>query len=314
MGLLVARAKLTFGNSRVITKDSSVLNVDTFKDSGMKIEFRAGYSGYQHTIGFDGLQSLDEVIIEDPNNTNSAVLVFNGTTQYNEIVLTSTGNAGVLTFKTKSKVLKRASFTNKTPAGGAETVTALKGILAFSDVITGVTITNSATNFTVPASIPSNLKQLSFTGSTYFNDPNVLTWNTTNVTNMSYMFNRASAFNQPIGNWNTTNVTSMYGCFEGAKVFNQPIGNWNVSNVTTMADMFYYASAFNQPIGNWDVSNVTNMNSMFDNASAFNQDLTTWCVAKITTTPIAFADSALNFPTNKHPVWGTCPVTVSAGG
>ena len=101
MGLLVARAKLTFGNSRVITKDSSVLNVDNFKDSGMKIEFRAGYSGYQHTIRFVGLRSLDEVIIEDPNNTNSAVLVFNATTQYNEIVLTSTGNAGVLTFKTK---------------------------------------------------------------------------------------------------------------------------------------------------------------------------------------------------------------------
>ena len=258
MGLLVARAKLTFGNSRVITKDSSVLNVDTFKDSGMKIEFRAGYSGYQHTIGFVGLQSLDEVIIEDPNNTNSAVLVFNDTTRNNEIVLTSTGNAGVLTFKTKSKVLKRASFTNKTPAGGAETVTALKGILAFSDVVTGVTITNSATNFTVPASIPSNLKQLSFTGSTYFNDPNVLTWDT--------------------------------------------------SNITTMVGMFEYASAFNQPIGNWNVSKVTNMSRMFTYASAFNQDLTRWCVAKITTTPIAFAEFALNFPTNKHPVWGTCPI------
>ena len=283
MGLLVARAKLTFGNSRVITKDSSVLN--TFKDSGMKIEFRAGYSGYQHTIGFVGLQSLDEVIIEDPNNTNSAVLVFNNTTKYNEIVLTSTGNAGVLTFKTKSKVLKRASFTNKTPAGGAETVTALKGILAFSDVITEVTITNSATNFTVPASIPSNLKQLSFAGSTYFNDPNVLTWDTSNITTMVGMFDYASAFNQPIGNWDVSKVTNMVNMFWNASAFNQPIGNWNVSNVADMARMFYYASAF-------------------------NQDLTRWCVAKITTTPIAFAEFALNFPTNKHPVWGTCPVTV----
>ncbi len=260
MGLLVARAKLTFGGSRVITKDSSVLNVDTFKDNGMKIEFRAGYSGYQHTMWFIGLQSLDDVIIEDPNNTNSAVLVFNDTTKSNEIVLTSTGNAGVLTVKTKSKVFYRTRFTNKTPAGGAETVTALKGILAFSDVITGVTITNSATNFTVPASIPSNLEQLSFTGSTYFNDPNVLTWDT--------------------------------------------------SNITSMVGMFAEARAFNQPIGNWNVSNVTNMSSMFWNARAFNQDLTRWCVAKITTAPYAFAEFALNFPTNKHPVWGTCPVTV----
>ena len=53
---------------------------------------------------------------------------------------------------------------------------------------------------------------------------------------MSYMFNDASSFNQPLNNWNVSNVTRyVWICFEGATSFNQNLGNWNVSNVTTMS-------------------------------------------------------------------------------
>ena len=51
--------------------------------------------------------------------------------------------------------------------------------------------------------------------------------------------------------------------FNQATLFNQPIGNWDVSSVTTMNSMFEQATSFNQPIGNWDVSSVAIMNSMF---------------------------------------------------
>jgi surface protein len=74
---------------------------------------------------------------------------------------------------------------------------------------------------------------------------------------MSGMFQRASAFNQPIGGWNVSNVDNMSGMFQRASAFNQPIGGWNVSNVIDMSDMFLLASAFNQLIGGWNVSNVT---------------------------------------------------------
>jgi len=93
---------------------------------------------------------------------------------------------------------------------------------------------------------------------------------TSNVTNMSYMFFKAKSFNQPIGSWDTSNVTKMTGMFALAKSFNQPIDNWNTSNVTDMSEMFKDAQSFNQPIDNWNTSKVTNMKGMFNGADAYS--------------------------------------------
>jgi surface protein len=107
-------------------------------------------------------------------------------------------------------------------------------------------------------------------------------WDTSNVTNMRSMFNRASAFNQDIGRWDTSNVTDMFTMFWYSLVFNQDIGGWDTSKVKTMNAMFANTDTFNQDIGRWDTSNVADMRSMFNQASAFNQDIGGWDTSNVT--------------------------------
>src|SRR5690606_5436700 len=110
---------------------------------------------------------------------------------------------------------------------------------------------------------------------------NINDWNISNVTNTSFMFDYAYAFNQDIGNWNTAAVTNMYQMFNYAFAFNQNIGNWNTAAVTDMSFMFQRTLAFNQDIGNWNTAAVTSMENMFAITTAFNQDISNWNVAKV---------------------------------
>ena len=99
---------------------------------------------------------------------------------------------------------------------------------------------------------------------------------------MSHMFDGASRFNQDISNWNTSSVTDVSWLFAGAVKFNKPLNNWDTSKVTTMAHMFdslrlvpipapdnsrmFYdnsSHSFNQDISSWNTSNVTDMSYMF---------------------------------------------------
>ncbi|MBN8577856.1 MAG: BspA family leucine-rich repeat surface protein [Cytophagales bacterium] len=141
-------------------------------------------------------------------------------------------------------------------------------------------------NFTLTAVDAPNLSGVTdvsfmFNRATSFNG-NIGNWDVSNVVDMTGLFDGATSFNQPIGNWNVGNVLYMNFMFNGASAFNQPIGNWNLSNVTTMLAMFQLASSFNQPIGNWNVGNVTSMSGMFQQASSFNQPIGNWDVSSVT--------------------------------
>ncbi len=109
-----------------------------------------------------------------------------------------------------------------------------------------------------------------------------------------------------ISTWCTSNVTDMTGLFESETSFNEDIGSWDVSSVTNMEGMFYFATEFNQEIGSWDVSNVTYMYDMFYYADSFDQDLSGWCVSLISSEPIYFDYGATAW-TQARPGWGTCP-------
>ena len=64
-------------------------------------------------------------------------------------------------------------------------------------------------------------------------------FDTSNVTNMDYMFAGASSFNQPIGQWNTINVRYMNYMFANATSFKQPINSWDRTNLINRAYMFF---------------------------------------------------------------------------
>ncbi|SDH41309.1 Por secretion system C-terminal sorting domain-containing protein [Dyadobacter soli] len=143
--------------------------------------------------------------------------------------------------------------------------------------------------------------------STLSSAPNMNNWDVSAVTDMSYIFNDAAAFNQPIGNWDVSAVTTMQGMFQRAMAFNQPIGGWDVSAVTDMLGMFNVATAFNQPIGTWDVSAVTSMFVMFQNAAVFNQSIGNWDVSAVTDMGAMFAGAfAFNQPLD---AWNVSAVT-----
>jgi len=96
---------------------------------------------------------------------------------------------------------------------------------------------------------------------------NLNAWDVSGVTNLSYTFQAAGAFNQPLNNWNTSSVTNMAYLFNGALVFNQPLNNWNTGNVTSMANMFEYSN-FNKPLNNWNTSKVKDMTEKRNNIGA----------------------------------------------
>ena len=57
----------------------------------------------------------------------------------------------------------------------------------------------------------------------------------------------------PISKWKTSEVTDMSGLFQDASGFNEDITGWDVSGVTDMNNMFNGARVFNQDISGWDV-------------------------------------------------------------
>ena len=119
-------------------------------------------------------------------------------------------------------------------------------------------------------------------------------WDTSNVTNMGRMFSYATSFNQDISGWNTSNVINMGEMFHNAYSFNQSIGYWDTSNVRDMGEMFYYATYFNQDIGNWDTSNVNDMDKMFFYAESFNRDISGWNTSNVIDMSSMF-DNATSF-------------------
>ncbi len=106
-------------------------------------------------------------------------------------------------------------------------------------------------------------------------------WDVCNVTDMEEMF-RETSFNGSIVNWDVGNVENMKNMFHQTN-FNQNVGNWDVSSVENMSGLFSYNLQFNQNLNNWDVSSVVDMSGMFTENPSFNGDISAWDVSSVAT-------------------------------
>ena len=74
-------------------------------------------------------------------------------------------------------------------------------------------------------------------------NPNVSTWNTSNVDTMSWAFRGASNANPDVSKWNVSNVTDMQGVFERSGITRADLSNWKLhqavlSNFDSRKKMF----------------------------------------------------------------------------
>lgn len=92
--------------------------------------------------------------------------------------------------------------------------------------------------------------------------------NTSNVTNMKYMFSDCNKLQTiDLSNFDTSNVTNMNNMFNYCeKLSPLNLSNFDTSKVTNMSNMFYGCRKLTElDVSNFDTSNVTDMGSMFYN-------------------------------------------------
>ena len=107
----------------------------------------------------------------------------------------------------------------------------------------------------------SNLIQINF------ND----NFNTSNVTNMSGMFDSCSSLtNLDLSSFNTSKVTNMYNMFNHcSSLTSLDLSNFNTTNVTDMQNMFWFClSLTSLDLSSFNTSKVTDMSLMFSECSS----------------------------------------------
>ena len=255
------------------------------------------------------IQSSDGSVDASPTGANVWANVFAGVPNFGENLF---NNINLLTGVPAGLVLESLDRTfegtnpDTTDLGSLDVsaVTSAVGTFLNSDIDPSDDIS------TWDVSNVTNMSRM-FEGSEFF-DVNISGWDIAAVTDMSSFLKGATRFDQDLSPWAIpiAGVSNMASMFEGAATLNQDLSTWDVSTVTDMNSMFNGASNFNQDLGDWDVEEVRNMDSMFSGAVQFNQDLTDWCVRAIPAEPTGFATSSSLSNANK-PVWGTCPQTIS---
>ena len=103
----------------------------------------------------------------------------------------------------------------------------------------------------------SKLQELDLTG-----------FDTSKITNMSYMFYQVKVPVLDVSGFDTSNVTNMYAMFDNmSNVTHLDVSHFNTDKVTSMAYMFLDTRSLTEvDVSGFNTSNVNNMSGMFDRA------------------------------------------------
>ena len=111
-------------------------------------------------------------------------------------------------------------------------------------------------------------------------------FDTSNVTDMSFMFNYCTKLKQlDLSNFDTSNVTSIQGMFQKCESLEEvDLSSFDTSNVTDMNYMFNYCTKLKQlDLSNFDTSNVTSIRVMFQRCESLEEvDLSNFNTSKVT--------------------------------
>ena len=127
-----------------------------------------------------------------------------------------------------------------------------------------------------------------FEGTTALANLTLTNFETTNVTDMSFMFASSGVTSLDLSHWDVTKVASFSYMFYGAKSLTTlNLTDWGVNRTAgtvTMQTMFSGTTALtNLTLTNFKTTNVTNMSNMFYNSGMTSLNLSHWDVTKVTT-------------------------------
>ena len=121
-------------------------------------------------------------------------------------------------------------------------------------------------------------------------------FNTSNVTNMSYMFIGCSSLTSlNVSSFNTSNVTNMSNMFNGcSSLTSLNVSSFNTSKVTDMKEMFYDCRFLTSlDLSNFNTSKVTDMSSMFSRCYRLTSlDMSNWNTSNVTIMRSMFSESS----------------------
>ena len=121
---------------------------------------------------------------------------------------------------------------------------------------------------------------------------NLTSLNTSKVINMKSMFEGSNATSLNLNSFNTTNVVNMISMFQNSKATSLSLTRFNTKYVKDMTNMFSGSAATSINVSSFNTSNVASMSGMFSSTKATTLDLSSFNTSKVTNMNYMFNKAA----------------------